>query len=103
MMNNPFLSKARRYGENVLHNPVYCLKCNKKYTEKPNDINSLQMDQYCRYLGYCHENCFDKVSPDLQHDMTSYAYTDGCKVKLNHKFFMENVKGYDSVGKVKRP
>tara|TARA_R110000765_G_scaffold21_2_gene48 strand:+ start:962 stop:1258 length:297 start_codon:yes stop_codon:yes gene_type:complete len=97
---NPFNTK-RTYGKNILQNPVYCLGCNHSYTEKPNDINSKDLGDYCRYLGYCDIKCWDKIPHDLQLEMTAYAYTNGAKVKSNHKFFMENIKGFDSLGKVK--
>ena len=90
-MSNPFLNK-RNYGKNVLQNPVYCLGCNCKYNEKLNDIDSNEMENYCRYLGFCNEACWDKVPDDLKNNLTSYTYTNGAKVKSNHKFFMENIR-----------
>jgi len=100
-MSNPFNTK-RQYGKRYLQNPVYCLSCNCKYTEEPKDIDSNDMKDYCKYLGYCKIKCWDKLPEDLQIDMTAYAYTHGAKVKTNHKFFMENIKGFDTIGKCNR-
>mgnify|MGYP003676464530 FL=1 len=100
-MSNPF-NTQRNYGKRHLQNPVYCLACNCKYSEKPEDLYSNKMQDYCRYLGYCKEKCWDNLPEDLKIDMTSYAYTHGAKVKTNHKFFMENIKGYNTPGKYNR-
>jgi|TARA_R110002020_G_scaffold91024_3_gene221322 hypothetical protein len=97
-MSNPFKTE-RKYGKRNLQNPCYCLGCNCKYNEKPNDLYSDDIKDYCRYLGYCKEECWDKLPEDLQIDMTAYAYNNGAKVKSNHKFFMENIKGFDKPGK----
>ena len=95
-MSNPFVNN------NILQNPVYCLACNCKYTEQQGDINGDDMEEYCRYLGFCDIKCWDKIPNDLQHDLTSYTYTNGCKVKSNHKFFCENIAGFSKTGKCKR-
>ena len=94
-MSNPFIKKAS------LKNPFYCLSCNHKYQERSGDINSNDMEDYCRFLGYCGIKCWDKLPHDLQLDMTAYAYRNGSKVKSNHKFFMENVKGFSQLGIVR--
>lgn len=90
IMSNPFEKKQMC----DLSNPVYCLGCSHSYNEKPDDFSSHYEDEYCRYLGYCGEKCWDNLPEDLRRDMASYAYMNGDKVKRNHKFFMENIKGY---------
>jgi len=75
-------------------NPYYCLGCNSEYTEKNNDINSSYIEDYCRYLGYCHVKCWDKLKPWEQHEVTEIALLYGSTHKCEHKFYLKNLEGY---------
>ena len=75
-------------------NPYYCIGCNKEYTEKNNDINAEYMEDYCRYLGFCNINCWNKLSDYEKWDHADAALLKGSITKHKHKFYLKNVKGY---------
>ena len=78
-----------------LNNRYYCLTCNKSYQERPTDIESSLCNEYCRYLGYCSEECIDKQSPYVFNHIVAHTYCNGDKVKRTHKYYMENIKGFN--------
>ena len=75
-------------------NPYNCLRCNKEYNEKNNDMYSNDIAEYCRYLGYCGEKCWDKLTDYEQHETAEEAFLTGSTHKHEHKFYLKNVKGY---------
>lgn len=75
-------------------NPYNCLLCNKEYNEQNNDINSGYIDEYCRYLGFCTEKCWDELSDIEKHDIADVAFLEGSTHKHEHKFYLKHLKGY---------
>jgi len=88
-MSNPFA-----VNNNRLQNPFYCLNCNHSYKELPDDIKSNDLNLYSRYLGFCHQECFNSLSESLQKEHLEYAYTNGDKIKRQHKWFIKNIPKY---------
>jgi len=78
----------------VPDNPYYCLGCNKEYIENNNDINSSFIDEYCRYLGYCTEKCWNELEDHEKHEVAELALLHGSTHKCEHKFYLKNLKGY---------
>jgi len=77
-----------------LNNPFFCLLCKKKYIEKESDIHSTDINNYCRYLGYCHTDCWDKIPKQLQQNNKLLAHRNGSLLKVRHKFFLKKLPGY---------
>ena len=70
-----------------IDNPYICIFCNHKYNEKIEDRGSTKMDEYCRFLGFCKDTCFNKLSKDLQLNNMNFAYEKGDLLKRRHKFY----------------
>ena len=77
----------------------YCCKCDKQYNEKSNDIKSSNIEDYCRFLGYCEKDCWDKLPPEFQIFENHIARKKGDIVKRNHKWYLENVPNYKNAKK----
>jgi hypothetical protein len=75
-------------------NPYYCLLCNKEYIEGNNDINANYIEDYCRYLGFCNVDCWDELSQHEKHEIAEIALLNGSTQKVEHKFYLKNLKGY---------
>ena len=57
----------------------HCRQCDKEYLSRAAlDEQSKILNTYVRYMGYCSENCFNKLSEDQKiHDlMHVYIYGD---------------------------
>jgi hypothetical protein len=77
-----------------LENPFNCIRCNKIYKEKELDIASPYLEDYCRFLGFCHIKCFDELSDEEQHEIAEIALFEGSTRKHRHKFYLKNIMGY---------
>ena len=72
----------------------YCCDCNHRYEETPGDKASNDLKHYCKFLGYCGEKCFNKLTDSEQFELCHYAYLNGDKIKRNHKWYMTNIPNY---------
>jgi|TARA_R110000744_G_scaffold159998_3_gene276196 hypothetical protein len=80
---------------NILENEkFYCCFCNKKYTEKPTDKGSEYYKNYCKFLGYCKKDCWDKNSKSEKWELSHYAYLNGDIIKRHHKWYMDNIPNW---------
>ena len=74
--------------------PFYCLGCNKPYMEKQTDIGSQYLEDYVRYLGFCHIDCFEKLPHHERHEHAELAILNGSVSKVKHKFYLKNIPNY---------
>ncbi len=61
-----------------------CFKCDCDYLEKPDDIRSGDLDNYCRYAGLCGEKCLNSYSKDEQHRLSVKFLLEGDKMKRKY-------------------
>jgi hypothetical protein len=55
-----------------------CRKCKEQYeTHVEHDGNSIQMHEYCRYLGICGIDCWNKISPVEQNRELLFGWVHG--------------------------
>jgi len=78
----------------MIDNPYYCINCNNTYNEKKDDINSTQMADYVRFLGFCGDDCFTELPHDLQQNNMNLAYEKGDILKRRHKFYHKEIPGF---------
>ena len=87
-------SKKKLDKTDTPNNPYYCIGCNSQYNEKNNDIHSRYIEDYCRFLGYCNINCWDKLTYFEKHETAELALLNGSILKVKHKHLLKNLKYY---------
>ena len=63
----------------------YCIKCDKDYESNSKlDRKSNELKKYVKYLGYCSEECFNKLSYEKKEKELRFAYIYGDKKKREY-------------------
>ena len=78
----------------AINNPYYCITCNHTYNEKAGDVHSDNIQDYCRFLGFCGGDCFLDLPDDMQQNQMNFAYEKGDLLKRRHQFYHKQIPSF---------